>query len=572
MVKKTYLLVKQWLADAFETRTDRITAAAVVFFVILNALKITIFNQILVPNADKWMFRYKFLNTMLVLIIFYPLLFRLRSRVLLVVFYILQVLYIMISMSYYLYFENYLHLEQFISNFYEGSLAVKNSSAPQNPMVLTAFIDLPFFVWLAAVYPRANRLRHKFRVLIYIAVALSVGTVAVTQYEQYKERNFLTHIAGNMFLGESRVVQRYGTLINNAVSIYNKKSTEEYINSFNYGKDVTNEKGAAEKPDIFIIQTEALDASIVQQKYNGEYVMPYLNSLTNSAVYYPYMMSYHLGGGTSDCEFSVINGIEPLLNYPAIKLTTYNAPNSFISRLTAAAYEVNAFHGNIARYYNRDMSFFKYGIHEYYDIAKMGLKDVGWGAPDSQVFDFALERSREAKKPFLSYIITMSSHIPYTNVSHYYNNNAYDGIPEEMARNYYNSMSYVDKAMEDFIKSVREEYDNAYIFIFGDHRSKVDSSNIFKQASVKIDDKLYEFVPLFIITPDGMKYREEKMAASFLDVGITILNASGIKYSIKSFGTDLLKPGGGNESKIPYRGLQWDRRELFGKISEALGR
>ena len=515
------------------------------------------------------MLKYKLIVTLLLLIVTYPILFKFRSRVLFVAFYLLQVLYILVNLSYYLYFHNYLHIEQVLSNFYEGFTAVQNASSPKSPLLLVAIIDLPFFIYLTFAWFRANRLRQKLRKLIYIAVICALCVSAYTEYGHYKEGGSLYHIVKSMFSGESRIVQRYGTLANTAVSIYLNKSTEDLIKSFKYGREQTNEKETAEKPNIFILQVESMDAAIVNQKHGGSFVMPYMNSLTKNSVYYPYMLSYHMGGGTSDSEFSIINSLEPLLGYPSIKLTTYNSPNSFVSKLSQAAYEINAFHGNLGRFYNRDVAFHKYGFKEFFDITKMGMKDVGWGAPDTQVFDFALEKSRAAQQPFLSYVITMSSHGPFTNVRNYYNNEAYDDIADETVKNYFNSLSYVDDSIKAFAQSVQKEYDNVYIFIFGDHTPNI-KSDLFKQASINLDGKFFEFVPLFIITPENQIYSEQKIAATFLDIAPTVLNASGIQFSIKSDGANLLNPGGRAE-KIPYRGAEYDRAALYEKIAEALG-
>ena len=559
---------KNWLGSVFETKMDILTAVVLVLFLLVNILKIALFNQILVPNADKWMLRYKLITTFLVVVITYPVLFRFKSRALFVTFYLLQLVYILVNLAYYLYFHDYLHIEQFISNFYEGFTAVQNSSGPKSPLLLVSILDLPFFIYLALYYFKANRLRKKLRYLIYIAVILSLCTTTYMEYRHYQEKNFLTDISKNMFLGESRIVQRYGTLINNGVSIYNNKSTADYIKSFKYGKEQANKTEKENKPNIFVIQVESMDASIVREKHDGSYVMPYLNSLTQNSVYYPYVLSYHLGGGTSDSEFSVINSVEPIVGYPSIKLTTYQAPNSFVSRLDAAGYEANAFHGNVGRFYNRDVAFHKFGFKDFYDIARMGMKDVGWGAPDADVFNYALEKSKEMTQPFLTYTITMTSHGPFTNASNYYNNPAYNDIQEKLVKDYFNSMSYVDESIKAYVQKIQQEYANAYIFIWGDHTPKIESK-VFKQSSVMIDSKLYEFVPFIAITPDKQVYNEQKNAATFLDVAPTILNASGIKFSILSDGTNLLEPGG-TPGKIPYRGIEWDRAALFEKISAAM--
>ncbi len=65
-------------------------------------------------------------------------------------------------------------------------------------------------------------------------------------------------------------------------------------------------------------------------------------------VYFPYLLSYHFAGGTSDCEVAVLNSIEPLTSEPTMKLYDYGYPNSLVKRLETAGYHTLAFHGNRA--------------------------------------------------------------------------------------------------------------------------------------------------------------------------------------------------------------------------------
>ncbi|NLK88424.1 MAG: sulfatase-like hydrolase/transferase [Clostridiaceae bacterium] len=560
--------IRFWISDLFETRKDIVAALSVLFFILTAILKIAVFNHMLVPNADKWMFRYKVLITGLIVLMTYPILFRFRKRTLLIVFYIAQVLYIVINMSYYLYFHNYLHVEQFISNFFEGATAVLNASSPNNPVLLTAVADLPFFISLLVLYPRVNRLRIKLKVPAAAVIILSLLITAIAQYGHYKDNVFITHIANSLRYGESFIVQRYGTLANSIVSISKIGNEQQLIESFRYGPERTNEKTESNNPDIFIVQVESLESEIINKKHNGSYIMPFMNSLTRESVYYPYMVSYHFYGGTSDCEFSAINTVEPLTYYTSIKLISYDYPNSFVKQLKNGPYKAYAFHGNIGRYYNRDIAFKSFGFDEFFDIAGMDMKDVGWGAPDDQVLDFSLNVLKDAGAPVLSYVITMSSHGPFTNVSYYYDDPAFSSIEDKKLRGCYNSMAYVDRTLKEYVTKIRENYDNAYIIIYGDHTPQI-GNEAYKEAFTIIGDYRYEFVPLFIITPDGKKYREGKQAASLIDVAPTVLNISGVEYSIRTDGKDLLdfdeKAG-----TIPFRGLEWDRAELLGRITEAL--
>ena len=569
-MKPVFSRIKSWLKSIFEDRTDIIVAVAILLYVLASALKISLFNHVIVPHADKWMFRFKFLTTLLVVIIVYPILFRFRTRLLFITFYIAQVLYIIIIMSYYMYFHSYLHFNLFAANFYEGLVAVLIESTPKSPLLLIAFIDFPFFAYLAVTYRRANRMRKKLKVPVAVAVAIALIITAYTQYGHYKENKFITQIAGSIRIGESYIVQRYGTLANSVVNLLKYNTMQDYIDSIQYGKPLTNKEEAENKPDIFVIQVESMESSIVRQMHDGDYVMPYMHSLTGSSVYYPYMVTYHFGGGTSDCEFSIINSVEPLTWYPSIKLSTYKAPNSFVKQLVGSSYRAYAFHGNIGRYYNRDIAFRSFGFEEFYDIDKMKLNNIGWGAPDDKVYEFALNKVKESGSPVLSYVITMSSHGPFTNVSSYYKNPLFDNIEDKKLRDYYNSMAYVDKSIKDYVEAIRENFDNACIFIFGDHTPQIQNES-FKESYVFIDDKRYEFVPLFVLTPDNKVYREERIVASFLDISPTILNLSGVKYDILSDGIDLLNPGEAAPGKIPYRGFNWDRKELFGHISDEIG-
>jgi phosphoglycerol transferase MdoB-like AlkP superfamily enzyme len=294
--------------------------------------------------------------------------------------------------------------------------------------------------------------------------------------------------------------------------------------------------------------------------------MPYLNSLREDSIYYPYMLSYHKGGGTSDTEFSVLNSVEPLDSFPAIKLTAYNYQNSLVSKLQKESYYTMAFHGNVGTFYNRDIALSKMGFTKFYDISTMNYEDEGWGAPDDKVFSFAVDKMAKSKQPFLTYIITMTSHGPFESARNYFNNTQYDDIEDEIVRNYYNSLNYVDNSIKDFVSQIQSKYSNTYIYIYGDHTPNINTEDYY-QASLIEGDKYLEFVPLFIITPDKQKHVEDKEVASFLDIAPTILNTSTIPYTLYSDGINLLIPDRALSSAIPLKGASFNRQLLYDKIS-----
>jgi phosphoglycerol transferase MdoB-like AlkP superfamily enzyme len=195
----------------------------------------------------------------------------------------------------------------------------------------------------------------------------------------------------------------------------------------------------------------------------------------------------------------------------------------------------------------------------------MNYIDEGWGAPDDKVFSFAMEKISASGKPFLSYIITMTSHGPFESARNYYNNSRYDQIKDEIVKNYFNSMNYVDDSIKNFVLKIKAEIPNTYIFIYGDHTPNIQSVE-YHQASFIDTDKYFEFVPLFIITPDNKNYIENKTAASFLDISPTILKSSNVPYSFYSNGTNLLGRSDGPKD-IPLKGGFFNRQMLYNNIS-----
>jgi phosphoglycerol transferase MdoB-like AlkP superfamily enzyme len=347
-------------------------------------------------------------------------------------------------------------------------------------------------------------------------------------------------------------------------------SETKMIEHLEYGPEQEHKEAVASinsKPNYVFIQVESMDANIVRHEYGGSYEMPNLKSLAENNIYYPYTLSYHKGGGTSDAEFSIINSVEPLDSFPAIKLTAYKHPNSYVGKLAGAYYTTMAFHGNVGTFYNRNIAFSKMGFKKFYDISSMDYKDEGWGAPDDKVFSYAFKKISQTRKPFMSYIITMTSHGPFESARHYYNNSRYDSIKEETVKNYFNSMSYVDKSISDFVKNIRQSQPNTYIFIVGDHTPNINTPDYF-QASFIDGETYFEFVPLIIITPDNKKYTETKRVASFLDISPSIMDSSGISFKIKSSGSNLLDKDQ-NMLNIPLKGKLYDRAWLFDRVSTA---
>lgn len=534
-------------------------------FILFNTLKITIFNMCIVPANTIEAFLYKYAVTFLVVSAGMIFIFSIKSRLLFAGIYLLQTLYIFAGLAYFMYFRSYLHLPQSIALLTEGTKAAAKFSIPKSPLLLTTVIDLPVFAYMQSKYMKILEFNNHLGIHKHMFIALFLLLAGLTEGFNYMHGYSFVHLIKDYAQNEHIIVERYGTFLNSLAGLKMNSSEHDLINSFNYGRLLYSDGSNRDKPNIAVIQVEAMDSNVINMQYKGKYIAPFLQSLSKKNMYYPYVLSYHKAGGTSDCEFSIINSIEPLDDYPSMKLTTYTYPNSMVKRLVSQGYSAIAFHGNVASYFSRNYAYPRMGFQAFDDMNVMGLKDIGWGAPDKAVFSHAKNRMKELSQPFFAYTITMTSHGPYTNARYYYDNNHYDDIKDEVVRDYFNSMSYVDESLREYIAFIRNNFKNTYIFIFGDHTPNI-SNKLYSQASFIEDNKYFEFVPLIIITPDNRVYRENSQVASFLDISPTILEAAGVSYKVKSDGINLLQEGT-HGGKIPFKGKKYDRNELYNKIA-----
>ncbi|HEX3028413.1 MAG TPA: sulfatase-like hydrolase/transferase [Clostridia bacterium] len=548
-------------------KTSIVTALPLICFAFFNVLKITLIDFHMMQSQTPANFLYKFIFTLLIssVCLF---IFRFRKPYLFILAYLLQAVYMFVNLAYYLYFHSNLHIFHSAVLLTEGARAAGQLAIPASPWFFALALDFPAFLYLLFNCSKIAELSSRIRLKRNLFIIGCITVLFVFEGINYFSGYSLVQFSKNYAVSEPLIVERYGTLANSLVDLVVNNTDSVLAGQLKYGKAIMSAGQNTAKPNFVIIQVESMDASAVNQKHNGKYVMPFLHSLAQKNVYYPYTMSYHKAGATSDSEFSTIDSLEPLDNYPAMKISNYNYPNSMIKVLDDNGYSTAAFHGNVAAYFNRDHAYPKMGFQNFYDMKRMGLHDVVWGAPDKDVFNYNLKTLGSMKQPFLSYTITMSSHGNFTLVNGFYDNKAYDDVKDKEIRDYLNSMSYVDKQLKSYVTKIQSEFKNTYIFIWGDHTPGVGNNiNTFKMSSMTYDKKYFEFVPMIIVTPDQKNYQENKKVASFLDVAPTLLNASGLPYSYRSDGMNLLDPNA-QLDPIPYKGGTYDRELLYKKILE----
>lgn len=542
----------------------KIILSLFIFFVI-NILKVTLYN-LYVANARNWgVILYKFVFTVAFTLLAFGV-FNLNNPVALAIFYTVQGVYLYINLSYYNFYHYFLHLYQAWVLLPEVLDVARHFAVPKNPNLILIFADMPLLIYLMADSFQDGFFLPGLAGYNPQLCLLALSLIVLMQAINIKAGYSLVGLIKEYPATEVKVVERYGTLTNILVDLFKFKSVKKMVKQYSYGRTVSSGEIDGRPVNIIAIQVESMDANSVGAVHRGEYVMPYLHSLTQSSIYYPYTLCYHKAGGTSDAEFSIVNSVEPLGNYPSIKISSYDYPNSFADRFLENGYHTAVFHGNRADYYHRDKAFAKMGFQNFYDIEKMDMKDVGWGAPDHEVYGYALNKIKNAKAPFFYYVITMSSHCLFTNARNYHSNTWFNGIEYKVLRDYYNSLSYVDQSIKAFVENIKAAAPNTCIMIWGDHGPGIDDK-FYKQATLEVENNHLDFVPLFIITPDNKAFKEEEKAASFLDIAPTLLEVANIPYEYRTDGYSLISANC-LKGEIPYRGKKYSRTFLFDQITK----
>lgn len=314
--------------------------------------------------------------------------------------------------------------------------------------------------------------------------------------------------------------------------------------------------GIAKNRNLIVLQIEGLQNFVVGLNYNNQEVTPNLNKLIkdDGSLYFN---DYHqlLGrGNTSDAEFVTNNSLHPSMEEPTYsqyeKNTFYSLPNL----LKDYGYTSWAFHGFEKSFWNREKAYVNQGFERFLseedyefdkeDIIAFGIKDEDFYM---QTIDYLKELDKVDDNPFYAFIISLSSHTPFTMPEKY---NKLDILKEHdgnMVGDYIQSVHYADYAIGLFLDQLKEEglYDNSVICIYGDHFG---ISAAQKEAPLvnSIIGREYDFdtmmnIPLIINIPGEDINETIAQTGSQIDFFPTILNLFG--YENKKglmFGRDLV--------------------------------
>ena len=215
------------------------------------------------------------------------------------------------------------------------------------------------------------------------------------------------------------------------------------------------------KNNLIVILVESLESWTLQFKdENGDYVAPNMQKLINSdsVLYCSKIKSQALYGNSGDGQMLVNTGMLPIQTGAACMLFGKNKyPN--IAHYYQNATNVNPLNSNVWNQHEMNV------CYNYKDYVFPECRKVN----DAEIFNMAYENIITKKGLFCTQIITISTHVPFENVSDI-NLPFKNDMPQNL-RGYLNCVHYTDSCIGDFLNKldVASLLSSSTVVITGDH-------------------------------------------------------------------------------------------------------
>lgn len=314
--------------------------------------------------------------------------------------------------------------------------------------------------------------------------------------------------------------------------------------------------GIAKGRNVIVLQIEGFQNFVLNLDYNNQEITPNLNKLIKdqSSIYFS---DYHqlLGrGNTSDAEFVTNNSLYPSMEEPTYSQFEKNTFYSLANLLKEDGYTSWAFHGYEKPFWNREKAYPNQGFSRFLseedyefdreDTIAFGIKDEDFY---SQTVDYLEELDKIDENPFYAFVISLSSHTPFSMNEKYNVLDIKDEHKDNMVGDYIQSVHYADYAIGLFLDDLKEKglYDDSIIAMYGDHfgiSAAQDEAALMEEFvghEYDFDDMMN--IPLIINIPGENVNEEVDRVGSQIDFLPTMLNLMGYDNDKGiMFGRDLI--------------------------------
>ncbi len=256
------------------------------------------------------------------------------------------------------------------------------------------------------------------------------------------------------------------------------------------------------KPNIIFVMSEAFwDPTLMKNVTFNQDPIPFFHSLQKSQTSGT-MLSAVYGGGTANTEFEALTGFSTqFLPAGTIAYSQYvNRPiEALPAVLKSQGYSAAAIHTYDNWFYGRNDVYKSFGFDKF--ISKEFLNSPtfhGNYISDIELTNQILKEVNDSNKPDFIYAVSMEDHGPYgtsENPGNTIKAEASNLTPESQTilNNYANTISDVDKSLQQLIEGLQKSSQPTLVVFYGDHLPLLgDNYSVYKEAGFITDSNSYE--------------------------------------------------------------------------------
>ncbi len=348
-----------------------------------------------------------------------------------------------------------------------------------------------------------------------------------------------------IFLAHAIDITRFIREETTSLSSDQTRTLVNWVNSNKPAQSTNNLTGIAKGKNVIIVQVESLGGFVINQSVNGREITPNLNSLAKNSQFFPNDRFVIGAGHTSDTDFVANTSFFPLTDSAIFVRYGHDDFSSLPKTLATNGYSTYAYHGFNRNFWNRNIALKSLGYQKFYaaDSYPNGAM-INMGLNDGDFLSKTAEYIKSQPKPSLSYVITLTSHVPFsvTDQTKGLNINIQD-YPDQVG-GYLQNINYTDRMLGIFFTKLKSEglYDDSMIVIYGDHTPVLSA---FTAGTIKYDPTTVQEkeVPLLVKLPNDNTSKTYTNQGTHLDITPTVLDLLGIKTDQLMFGQSLFANG-----------------------------
>ncbi len=372
----------------------------------------------------------------------------------------------------------------------------------QHCVILATLLVLQIVVLVASLIGREEHRRVSPRIVLFVAV-LTVSLEVGVSFKEPLSKILTTRTVGRIGYVRGYVGSWFAEwwyLDSDKLLLDALKHRQQGPNPYDTW---VNPLQSQMQAHIIVLQVESLAADILHESVSGQEITPRLNARVRDR---DYLVQTRLGAlhdnGSCDSDFGFLNASAPSRHINTYKLESYPFEKSLVSRLNERDYSTRLYHGYGGNFYARRSALERMGFDELLfaeDLLQRNIRaqypiDGVWS--DQQVLtQLSHSLNQLNERASFSYVITMSSHAPYTWVSNSHKVQ-FSKINDESHKAYLNAIADTDLAMDNFFQSLNIP---VTVILFGDHTPPgIELETLLGREKLQADTVTHEEVPLLI--------------------------------------------------------------------------